>query len=84
MIQHSMNGTFAVRDGNWKLIMGLGSGGFTQPRRIQPGPSDPAGQLYDLATDPMEERNLYATHPEVIARLTTLLEHYKLEGRSRP
>ena len=83
MIQHSMNGTFAVRRGDWKLILGLGSGGFTLPRRIEPGPGDPAGQLYNLATDPAEERNLYASHLDVVARLTALLDQYKLEGRSR-
>ena len=84
MIQHSMSGTFAVRDGDWKLIVGLGSGGFTQPQRIDPGPDDPAGQLYDLSSDPSEEENLYASHPEVVTRLTTMLERYQREGRSRP
>ena len=84
MIQHSMNGTFAIRRGDWKLILGLGSGGFTQPRRIEPGPGDPAGQLYNLATDPMEQRNLYASHPEVVIRLTSLLDQHMSEGRSRP
>ena len=40
-----------VRRGPWKLIDGLGSGGFSQPRRVEPGPGDPQGQLYNLAND---------------------------------
>ncbi len=84
MIQHSMNGTFAMRSGDWKLILGLGSGGFTHPRSINPGPGDPAGQLYNLVSDPAEEQNLYGSHPEVVEHLTALLKQYKREGRSQP
>ena len=49
LIMHSSEGMFAIRKGDWKLVEGLGSGGFTLPRFIEPGPGDPAGQLYNLA-----------------------------------
>ncbi len=84
MIQHSLNGTFAVREGDWKLIMGLGSGGFTQPRKVEPVSGHPTAQLYNLKDDPKEERNIYASHPEVVFRLHSLLGQYQQTGRSRP
>lgn len=71
---HTSIGYLAVRQGDWKLIPGLGSGGFSEPRVQPPGPGDPAGQLYNLAEDPTEQTNRYAEHPEIVARLTTLLE----------
>jgi hypothetical protein len=41
-------------------------------------------QLYDLAADIGETRNVQAEHPEIVARLTGLLEKYVAEGRSTP
>jgi arylsulfatase A-like enzyme len=58
-----------IRSGDWKLINQLGSGGFSQPKTIKPGPGDPAGQLYNLRDDPAETTNLYLKHPEIVARL---------------
>ena len=83
MIQHSLSGMFAVRQNSWKLILGRGSGGFTNPRHITPEPGEPVGQLYDLSTDPAEERNLYLDHPAVVDSLAALLERYQTAGRSR-
>ena len=48
----------AVREGNWKLV-----------RR---GLSSPP-ELYDLAADPAEARDVAALQPQVVARLTALL-----------
>jgi arylsulfatase A-like enzyme len=84
VVLHSFDGMFAIRQGPWKLIQGLGSGGFTNPRRIQAGSGDPVGQLYHLEDDPDESNNLYDKHPEVVKRLAGLLEKYRREGRSRP
>lgn len=83
-VLHSFHGMFAIRQGRWKLILGLGSGGFTHPAVRAPEPGEPPGQLYDLAADPREERNLYAEEPEVVTRLFELLERYVESGRSRP
>jgi hypothetical protein len=66
------------------LELGLGSGGFSEPRHIDPEPGGPQGQLYNLAADPKEENNLWLARPDVVARLTALLEKYKTEGHSRP
>jgi len=63
-----------IRSGDWKLINQLGSGGFTQPKTIKPGPGDPAGQLYNLRNDLAETNNLYLKHPEIVARLEAEME----------
>lgn len=84
LIHHSGNGTFAVRQGDWKLIVGnLGSGGFSRPNRVRPEPGGPQGQLYHLGDDPGETTNLWNDHPEVVAELTELLDGYREAGRSR-
>lgn len=77
------NGIPNIRSGPWKLIAGLGSGGFTKPSRITPGPGDPEGQLYNLADDVGETNNLYAARPEIVAQLRRQLARVKDSGRSR-
>ncbi len=83
LVHHSFDGTFALRAGRWKLIEGLGSGGFTAPRTLEPEPGGPTGQLYDLARDPAETTNLWGEHPEVVTQLTERLEALRQAGRSR-
>lgn len=78
------NGLKAIQQGKWKLINGLGSGGFTQPSRIQPEPGDPQGQLYNLEDDPAETTNLWHDYPEIRERLTELLHEAERNGRTRP
>jgi hypothetical protein len=39
--------------------------------------------LYDLAKDPAESDNVYLQHPDVVARLTALLDRYRRQGYSR-
>jgi arylsulfatase A-like enzyme len=84
IVHHSSIGMFAIRQGKWKLILGLGSGGFTKPQKIKPKPGEPKGQLYNLEDDLTESNNLWSTHPQIVERLTKLLEKYKEQGRTRP
>jgi arylsulfatase A len=84
VILHSIDGMFSIRQGNWKLEEGLGSGGFSPPRKVEPAPGGPTGQLYDLAADPGELHNLYQARPEIVDRLATLLDRYKRQGYTRP
>ena len=84
IVHHSSEGVFCIREGSWKLVLGLGSGGFTLPKRIEPTAGGPQGQLYNLADDPAETRNLWLERPEHVRRLTALLERYQRQGHSRP
>ena len=85
VVHHSINGSFAIRQGKWKLEFCPGSGGWSDPK---PGSADskalPALQLYDLSVDIGETKNLQAEHPQVVADLTKLLEKYIADGRSTP
>lgn len=73
-----------IQKGDWKLITGLGSGGFSPPKTIAPAPDGPQGQLYDLAADPSERVNLWLERRDIVASLTALLAKYDAEGRSAP
>lgn len=84
IVHHSGDGTFGIRQGPWKLAMALGSHGFSVPRNIKPKPGEAKGQLYNLDKDPREQKNLWLEKPEIVARLTALLDKYKREGCSRP
>jgi arylsulfatase A len=82
-VHHSGTGEFAIRQGKWKLILCQGSGGNHYPEgpnAVQP--DDPPGQLYNMNVDVSERRNLYNELPDVVERLTRLLDTYKHSGRS--
>jgi arylsulfatase A-like enzyme len=82
VVHHSGSGVFAIRQGEWKLIEGLGSGGFSAPRTEKPKPDGPAGQLYNLKRDPEEKENLFLKEPDVAKRLQRLLDKYRQQGHS--
>jgi arylsulfatase A-like enzyme len=85
VVHHSVNGSFAIRQANWKLELCRDSGGWSDPKPGTPKALDlPPVQLYDLAMDVGEHTNLQERHPEVVARLTQLLEKYVNTGRSTP
>jgi arylsulfatase A len=63
-----------IRSGDWKLIDQLGSGGFSDPKTINPGPGDPPGQLYNLRDDPGERNNIYQNYPGRVSELTRLMK----------
>jgi arylsulfatase A-like enzyme len=84
IVSHSENGTFAIRQGNWKLVLdNKTSGGWVEPAGEPPVPNTP-GQLYDLVSDPQEKNDLWEKHPDIVDRLSRLLERYKSQGRSAP
>ena len=79
VVHHSLDGMFAIRVGDWKLIEGLGSGGFTSPKRRTAEAGEAEVQLYDLATDPRETENIAARHPEEVARLQAILDRIRAD-----
>ena len=72
-----------LRHGDWKLIDGLGSGGFSEPRKLKPEHGGPTGQLYNLASDPAEEHNVYLEHPDVVARLKNRMQQIQAADSHR-
>ncbi len=93
LVHHSADGEFAIREGNWKLLLCPGSGGWSPPTRspspwTQPNVDDftglPPFQLYDMATDPVEKKNVATQHPEIVQRLGALMRSYIERGRSTP
>lgn len=84
-VHHSVNGSFAIRQGKWKLELCGGSGGWSKPSNALAKETGlPEIQLYDLSIDLKEENNIYDQHPEVVEELTVLLQKYMDEERSTP
>ncbi len=85
LVHHSINGSFAIRQGDWKLELCADSGGWTAPT---PGSAEakslPDTQLYNLRADLAEANNMQKENPEVVARLAKLLDQYIANGRSTP
>jgi arylsulfatase A-like enzyme len=76
VIHHSVAGMFAIRDGDWKLIAGNGSGGREQPVGA---PFQTPYQLYNLRDDPTESQDVAARHPELVEQLGARLEEIRHE-----
>ena len=83
IVSHSLSGMFSIRRGDWKLIIGKGSGGFSKPLNPELLKEQPPGQLYNLKDDPEESHNLFTDKPEIVEQLQSLLDNYTVTGRSR-
>ncbi len=67
LVLQSIDGTFALRQGPWKLIDGPNGGGWTSSLTNAPG------QLYQLKADPGETRNLWSENRRRAGRLSRTL-----------
>jgi arylsulfatase A-like enzyme len=83
-VSHSINGSFTIRQGDWKLLVAAGSGGWSYPKPGKEEAGLPTVQLYNLKTDPAEKINLQAQNPEIVNKMTALLKKYIEDGRSTP
>ncbi len=70
LVEHS--GGLALRQGAWKFIPARPGAKRFAETDTEPG-NDPAPQLYDLATDLGETRNIAAAHPDKVAGFAALL-----------
>ena len=78
-VSASIGGTPSVRMGQWKYIPARGSGGWGKG-----GDQSQPIQLYDLADDLDESRNLAAKNPKQVGVMKALLEKLIVQGRSTP
>jgi arylsulfatase A-like enzyme len=97
LISSTQGAMLSIRDARWKFISGVGAPGKgkkaqgplvdllgsevdqSNDRRDQSGP-----RLFDLQNDPGERNNVAKDHPEVVARLKTLLEAQRAKGVQQP
>ena len=84
VVHHSGGGNFSIRQGKWKLELCPGSGGWSDPKPGKACKGLPPVQLYDMSTDIKERKNVYKAHPDVVKRLSLLLDSYRKSGRSVP
>lgn len=93
LLQQAFGGsrTLSIRRGDWKFLDHTGSGGNRyennpglKPFHLPDTTPDAPGQLYNLATDSGETKNLAFERPEIVTELKALLEQSKATGRSRP
>lgn len=75
MVYHSVNGSFALRKGDWVFVDCKGSGGWTLPEEKTAGL--PEVQLYDLKNDASQKKNVAALHPDIVLEMKRELERIK-------
>lgn len=86
IVSHSGgDGRFSIRQGDWKLALCPGSGGWGRPTDAKArGEGLPPIQLYNLRADVGEVTNLESKNPQVVTNLLTVLKKYVADGRSTP
>ena len=85
-IHHSINGSFAIRRGKWKLSLCPGSGGWSNPKPAAAKKNTKLAnvQLYNLEKDPAESTNLQAQRPKLVQKLVNTLAKAIKNGRTTP
>ena len=77
IVHHSVAGGFAIRDGDWKLILGRGPQGKAKAPQ-----GEPEYELYNLKLDPAESRNVIAANEALALRLKSAITKLVNNGRS--
>lgn len=85
LISHSIGGSFSIREGDWKLCLSAGSGGWSDPREAEAKKQNlPSMQLFNLASDRGERTNLVEANPKKVDALLELLDSEVQRGRCTP
>ncbi len=80
VINHSANGTFAIRDGDWKLVLGSGSGGREKPKGVR---FEKPYSLFNLKEDPSEAKDRWSSEPDIASKMEASAIKLIANGRSR-
>lgn len=83
-IHHSKTGIFAIRKGDWKLVVSPNSGKNANGKPQKLKEELPENILYNLKTDIGETENVAEKYPEKVEELRALLIKRINEGRSTP
>jgi len=88
-VHNTKAGEYAIRDGDWLLINA--KDGYTvhvrkdwERRHNYPPSDDTPVELYNLAEDIGQRKNLAAKHPDKVKEMQTLLNQICENGRTRP
>ena len=76
----------ALRAGNWKLVLnGNGHGAGTKVRESggEPSPTPVKVELFDLATDPGEQRNLAEANSGKVQSCAPAIRRWRIRRRRR-
>jgi arylsulfatase A-like enzyme len=89
LVHHSMNNEYGLRQGDWVLIESpKGAHGAAEPaswrQRFGIPPQEQPVELFHLAEDLRETKNLAAQYPDRVRAMSALLARYKEQGRSVP
>ncbi|MCA9196942.1 MAG: sulfatase-like hydrolase/transferase [Planctomycetales bacterium] len=92
MLTQSFRGEFQLRQGNWKYLDHVGSGGndygnsLLKEYALPDSAADAPGQLYNLEADPGETNNLYFAEPDRRQQMQELLKQLTepSSGRTAP
>ena len=85
LISHSIGGSFAIRQGEWKLCLSHGSGGWSAPREGDAKKKGlPNMQLFNLNADRGEQKNVADSNPGKVTELLELLQKQVENGRCTP
>ena len=85
LVSHSIGGSFSIRQGDWKLCLSAGSGGWSAPREGDAKKKKlPPMQLFNLKDDRGERKNLLAEKRSKANELIHLLNGEVERGRSSP
>jgi arylsulfatase A len=69
-----------IRKGEWVLAFHLGTGG-QEEKEVEPTPGGPQGQLFNLKTDPHQDKDLWLERQDIVEELTALYKADRARGR---
>lgn len=80
-VHHSINGSFALRRGQYKLCFCNDSGGWSDPKPDAANRNSGV-QLFDLSNDIAETTNIADQHPALVLQMAREMEQLIARGRS--